>query len=97
MDELEYKKLSSQEISDALSELEGWEIENGQIVQTFEFDAYKDGINFASAVGYLADNLNHHPDLLITFGKVRVSMHTHDVGGISPFDIELASQISWLY
>ena len=63
--ELEYRKLSEVEIATALREVGGWNLDNGQIFKHFGFDNYLDGVAFASAVGYLAEKLDHHPDIQI--------------------------------
>lgn len=91
--ELAYRKLTDHELRAGLSELLGWAVEDGQIAKTFKFDAYQKGLVFATAVGFVADTLNHHPDLVVTYGKVRVSVNTHDVGGLSPYDLELAQRV----
>lgn len=93
MAELAYVKLTDDQVASSLRELEGWALENGQITKSFGFQTYKDGIVFAVAVGYVADKLNHHPDITIGYAKVRVSVNTHDVGGLSPYDFELARRI----
>ncbi len=93
---LEYKKLTDDQIQEGLSSLEGWLYDSGQISKTYEFSKYPDGPDFAQKVGVLAEELNHHPDILITWCKVRVSVNTHDVGGISPYDFELARRIDGL-
>lgn len=93
---LEYRKLSEPEIAVALGLLSGWTESNGKIERTFGFDNYLDGIAFASAVGFLAESLDHHPDLEIGWRKVRVSMNTHSVEGLSPYDFELARRIDGL-
>ena len=92
--ELAYVKLTDDEIQSRLTALSGWNVENGQLTKTYQFDAYQKGLVFATAVGFLADTLNHHPDLLVTYGKVKVSVNTHDVGGLSPYDFELARRIN---
>ena len=93
MPELAYVKLDDTAIAEELVVYPGWALENGQLTKTYEFKTYKDGVVFASAVGFVADKLNHHPDILISYGRVRVSVNTHDVGGISPYDFELARRI----
>jgi 4a-hydroxytetrahydrobiopterin dehydratase len=93
---LEYRILTDDELKKALETLPGWSVEDGQLVKRFEFKTYKDGLVFAISVGYLADKLNHHPDLTIGYAKVKVSLSTHDVKGLSPYDVELATQIKAL-
>jgi 4a-hydroxytetrahydrobiopterin dehydratase len=94
--ELAYRKLDDSEVQSALESLSGWTVRDGKLNKLFAFETYKDGLVFAAAVGYLADALNHHPDLLVGYAKVDVSMNTHDVGGISPYDFELARKIDTL-
>jgi 4a-hydroxytetrahydrobiopterin dehydratase len=96
MSDLAYVKLADGDVAERLKSLEGWAVENGQLAKTFSFKTYKDGVVFAAAVGHVADKLNHHPDILLTYGKVRVSVNTHDVGGLSPYDFELARRIDSL-
>ena len=91
--ELAYVKLDSDQISTALRDAPGWSIEDGKLSKQFKFDAYLKGAEFASAVANGAENLNHHPDILVGYKKVTVSVNTHDVGGISPYDFELARRI----
>jgi 4a-hydroxytetrahydrobiopterin dehydratase len=93
---LEYRKLPDSEIQIELAKLHGWSIADDKLTRTFAFDTYKDGVVFAAAIGHLADRLNHHPDLHVGYGKVTVAVNTHDVGGISPFDFELARRIDRL-
>jgi len=93
MADLEYRKLDGDEIRRELDTLPEWSIVDGQISRTFKFQTYKEGLVFATAVGYLADKLDHHPDLHIGYAKVRVSMNTHAVHGLSPYDFELARRI----
>lgn len=96
MSDLVYRKLDRGEIERNLAGVEGWSIEGDQLAKNFEFKTYKDGIVFASAVGFIADKLNHHPDMRVGYAKVSVSVNTHDVGGISPYDFELARRIDAL-
>jgi 4a-hydroxytetrahydrobiopterin dehydratase len=93
---LEYVRLSDDQVRDAMAGLTDWEVRDGQLTRTFSFETYKDGVVFASAVGFLADKLNHHPDLTVGYGKVTVAVNTHDVGGLSPYDFELARRIDVL-
>jgi 4a-hydroxytetrahydrobiopterin dehydratase len=93
---LEYRKLSDSELSAGLAELPGWAVEGTKIFKQFAFENYLDGIAFASAVGYMAEALDHHPDLEIGWRKVKVAMNTHAVEGLSPYDLELAKRIESL-
>ena len=96
MAKLEYRKLTDAEVADSLKRLASWKVEGEALVREFEFKAYKDGVVFASAVGWLADDLNHHPDIYIGYAKVRVTTSTHDSGGLTSYDFHLASRIDAL-
>ncbi|MCC7230783.1 MAG: 4a-hydroxytetrahydrobiopterin dehydratase [Fimbriimonadaceae bacterium] len=93
---LNYIKLDEGQIAKALEAVDGWAIVGQKLSKTFSFSTYKDGVVFASAVAYLSDKLNHHPDLYVGYAKVTVSVDTHDVGGLSPYDFELARRIDSL-
>lgn len=80
----------------SLTSLSGWTFDGSQITKTYTFNTYKAGLVFAVAVGHLADRMDHHPDLFIGYQKVKVGLSTHDLNGISTFDIELARQIETL-
>ena len=93
---MERRKLSDSEIETNLASLAGWSLTDGQIRKEYSFDTYKAGLVFAVAVGLFADRMDHHPDLFIGYQKVKVGLNTHDLGGISTFDFELAKQIESL-
>ncbi len=94
--ELVYRNLSEAELAQGLAQLDEWVIEEGKLAKSFGFENYLDGIAFASAVGFLAERLDHHPDLEIGWRRVRVAMNTHAVEGLSPYDLELARRIDGL-
>jgi 4a-hydroxytetrahydrobiopterin dehydratase len=76
---------------------EEWDREGDEIVRTFEFDAYLPGVGFASAAGGLAEDAWHHPEITITWGEVEVRLTTHDAGGITGKDIDLAERLNGIY
>lgn len=73
-----------------MSVLSGWNEREGKIQKTFEFTSYWDGVLFASSVARIAEEMDHHPDLLISYQRVTVSISTHDASGITPLDLEFA-------
>jgi len=87
--------LTDEEIEAQLPE--GWERDGEEIVRTFEFDSYLPGVGFASAVGGLAEDAWHHPEITITWGEVEVRLTTHDAGGITEKDIDLAGRCNNIY
>ena len=96
MRKLSYRLLADWEIQAELLLLTNWSATPTEIERTFTFSNYQDGLIFATAVGYLAQKLNHHPDIYVGYSKVRVTLSTHDVGGLSPYDFELAERINAL-
>jgi 4a-hydroxytetrahydrobiopterin dehydratase len=90
------QKLSDSEIKTQLTALTGWTLENGEITRTFELASFPAALLFVSAVGLLAEAAEHHPDMLIKYRKVKLSLVTHDAGGLTDKDFSLASQINRL-
>jgi len=88
------KKLTDTQIQQKLNELKTWKLNsNHQIERQFEFKDFKESMLFVNLVAYLSEKLNHHPDILILWNKVRLSVSTHDAGGITDLDFKLATLI----
>lgn len=97
MANLSYDKLSDDAIAEEIKSVDGWSVIDGALTKEFSFENYKDGLVFGVAAGYTADELNHHPDLFIGYGKVRVSLVTHDAGGgLTSYDFEYARRVDRL-
>ncbi len=89
--------LNDTQITDALKPLAGWKRDGDKISKTYKFADYLDGLVFASAVGTIAQGLDHHPDITITYRKVKVSYSTHAAGDkITQDDIHAATAIEAL-
>jgi 4a-hydroxytetrahydrobiopterin dehydratase len=86
--------LSDAEITTALERLPEWEREGNEIVRTFECAGFPDAIAFVVRIAFFAEKANHHPDLDIRWRKVRVALTTHDAGGLTDLDVDLARQIT---
>jgi 4a-hydroxytetrahydrobiopterin dehydratase len=80
----------------ALSEMRGWQVEDGQLCKEYEFDTYLQGLEFAMRVGQLAEARDHHPDMLILWRRVKIALSSHDEGGITERDIGLGADIDGL-
>ncbi|MFC7133439.1 MULTISPECIES: 4a-hydroxytetrahydrobiopterin dehydratase [Salinibaculum] len=74
-----------------------WNREGDEIVRVYEFDSYLDGLGFLSGAGGLAEDAWHHPEMTITWGEVEVRLTTHDAGGITEKDIDLAQRLDDIY
>jgi len=86
--------LSDEEIQERLPE--DWERDGDEIVRIFEFDSYLEGVGFAAGAGGLAEEAFHHPDMRIGWREVEVRLTTHDAGGITENDTDLAARFNEL-
>jgi 4a-hydroxytetrahydrobiopterin dehydratase len=82
--------LDEEEIQTQLPD--GWEHDGDEITRTFEFDDYLAGVEFASEVGELAEEEFHHPEIIINYEEVEVRFTSHEEGGITEQDIEMAER-----
>lgn len=89
--------LTQTEISQKLETLPGWSIEDRQLTRTFEFKNFVQAIAFVDRLVEPAEKLAHHPDLFIAYNKVTVSLTTHDAGGLTQKDFDLARIASELF
>ena len=86
-------RLSDLEIQRALGGLPGWSRRGDVLTKTFTFPRFLDGIDFVARIAKLAEAANHHPDIDIRYTKILVSLSTHDAGGITAMDLDLAKEI----
>jgi 4a-hydroxytetrahydrobiopterin dehydratase len=85
--------LSDCESEQACSRLPGWEREGDEIVKWYELPSFRDAITFVDAIADAAEAADHHPDIDIRYRRVRVALSSHDAGGITKKDIDLAKEI----
>lgn len=69
----------------------GWERDGDEIVRVYEFTHYLDGVTFAAECGEIADEEFHHPEICIRYDEVEVRLTSHESGGITAQDLELAA------
>ena len=74
----------------------GWAVVGTTIERTFTFPSYAECLGFAVAVGVLAERRDHHPDLHVHWGRVRVVWWTHDAGGVTELDLAVAAETTQL-
>jgi len=89
-------RLSEAEVSDRLQQLSGWTVQNQQLVCTYQFSDFVEAIAFVNRLVTPAEAVGHHPDLLISYNQVTVSLTTHDAGGLTNLDFDLAEAIAQL-
>ena len=89
-------RLSDLEIQRALGSLSGWSRRGTVLTKTYAWPTFARGIEFVNQVARAADAANHHPDIDIRYSKVTCTLSTHDAGGITEKDLELAAEIERL-
>ena len=83
--------LTESEIKSRLVTVPDWQIESAELVRTFLFKDFRASLAFVNKVGDLAEKAGHHPDIDIRYNKVRLALVTHDAGGITQKDFDLAT------
>ena len=92
------EKLNQQEIDQKLNALhQDWAQEGVFIKREFIFENFVLAFGFMTTVAIEADNANHHPDWQNVYNKVSISLSTHDAGGLTDQDFDLAAKIDKLY
>lgn len=86
--------LTADQIEQELTFLAGWTQAGSQITRTFTLPGFPAALAFASAVGHLAERADHHPDILIQYRKVTLTLSTHSAGGLTEKDFDLATEIN---
>ena len=71
---------------------EGWQQDGDEIVRSYEFDEYLDGVEFATEIAEIADEEVHHPEITVRYDEVEVSLTSHEEGGVTGQDIEMAER-----
>ncbi len=86
-------KLTAAEIERLAGQLAGWTIEGGdRLVKQYTFPDFRQALAYVDRLGEVAETAGHHPDILLSWGKVRVELSTHSVGGLSKNDFILAAK-----
>ena len=83
-------KLSDAEIATALEGLDGWSRDGDKLLREYRFADFVAAFGFMAAAALVAERMNHHPEWFNVYGTVRVHLATHDAGGITSQDFELA-------
>jgi len=77
-------------IARALDTLEGWTLDEGKLLREFRFASFGEAFGFMSRAALVAEKLDHHPEWFNVYSTVRVHLTTHDAGGLTELDLELA-------
>lgn len=87
------EKLTETQVSEKLGGLDGWSEINGAIQRTFQFKDFLASMAFVNKAADLAEQRQHHPDILIRYNKVTLTLSTHDAGGITDKDFDYAKTV----
>jgi 4a-hydroxytetrahydrobiopterin dehydratase len=82
--------LAGDALAEAMVDLEGWTVKGGKLHKEYSFDDFVAAFGFMTSAALCAEKRNHHPEWFNVYNRVRVDLSTHDAGGITMFDIELA-------
>jgi 4a-hydroxytetrahydrobiopterin dehydratase len=88
--------LSEPDISSRLGDLPDWRVEDGALTRDFKTDGWPTTLMLVNAIGYLAQAADHHPDLTVSWGSVRIALSTHTAKGITDKDFALAREMEKL-
>jgi 4a-hydroxytetrahydrobiopterin dehydratase len=89
------QKLNTESIRGWLRSRKGWKRRSNKLTKDFEFPSFRDSIVFVNRVASLADTYDHHPDIDVRYDTVTLTLSTHDAGGITEKDLDLAEQIDF--
>ncbi len=89
-------RLNDAQISNELARTPHWRLEEGRITRAFQFANFKQAMEFVNRVAEAAEAMDHHPDMLISYNRVQLSLVTHSAGGLTEKDFELARKINTL-
>ena len=89
-------QLDDRMVSAKLQSMPKWKLEDGQLVRRAEFHNFIDAMQFVNSVAELAEGAGHHPDIDIRYNKVKLALMTHDAGGLTERDFDLAGAIDSL-
>jgi 4a-hydroxytetrahydrobiopterin dehydratase len=87
-------KLNKKQVKSELAKTNGWRLRGKRISRLFVFEDFMGVIRFLNRVARLAEAMNHHPDITINYKKIRLSLTTHDEGGLTAKDFKLARKIN---
>ena len=90
------KPFSEVEINELLKDFDGWSYNENAIHTSLEFDDFKDTFSVMTRIAFEAEKMNHHPDWTNVYNTLQISLSTHDAGGVTNKDFELAKIIDTL-
>lgn len=90
------EKLPEAVLTSEVAKLSGWTVENGKLHKSYKFGDFVEAFGFMTKVAIVSEKMDHHPELFNVYNRVVIDLTTHDAGGISHLDLELAKKIDAL-
>ena len=91
------QKLTKDALEESLSSLAGWSVVDGELFREFKFNDFVEAFGFMTRVALIAESVGHHPDWDNVYNRVRIRLSTHDAGGLTSRDTEMAARINSLF
>ncbi len=89
-------RLSQEEIDEELKSLPGWSVVNEKLHKEFQFDNFNQAFGFMTRAAMEIEKMNHHPEWFNVYNKITIELTTHDAGGITKNDVNLAKILNSL-
>lgn len=93
----DFKRLDESEIKSSLDSIGGWSLDDGKLFREFVFPRFIEAFGFMASVATVAEKQDHHPEWFNVYNKVRIHLTTHEAGGITDNDFDLARSINEIY
>lgn len=87
------RKLSAEEIEDSLKKLNDWKVDGKLLKKHFDFENFAKSLEFVNKIGEIAEEADHHPDIHFGWGYADIELTTHDTGGLTHNDFDVAEKI----
>ena len=91
------EKLTNSEIETSLLTMDGWSVNNGELCNSYKLNSFMEVMSFTNLVADKSEQIKHHPKIIIDYNNIEFRLVTHDVGGLSELDIQLAKFIHETY
>lgn len=85
------EQLPESEVRRRVQELPGWSLEGSEIVKEFRFSDFSEAFGFMTRLALVAEKMGHHPDWSNVYSRVTIRLSTHDAGGVTEYDLEMAT------
>jgi 4a-hydroxytetrahydrobiopterin dehydratase len=89
-------KLDDDEIRRRLASLDGWDVVDGKLHRDFKFAGFAEAFGFMTSAAIAAEKMDHHPEWFNVYSKVSIDLTTHDAGGLTELDFDLAQTMNAL-